>query len=110
MSQFKYTIETNDREFEVMVGWDRPLNMFFADIYDLEKSADEPIWSSMTELGLAYVCDVKMFLHKLGHVISDTCNVGVPFPLDLPELLNRREGNVTYTRSARDDGWIRVEF
>lgn len=86
MSQFYYKKDYNGFARDVMFGWDRPLKHFFATIFlhEDEPGEDEVVGTydnSSFE-------NVSTWLSKQGYTI--------PNILEARELVEKKEGNVTY--------------
>ena len=89
----RYLFENN--RYAINIGWDSPLNTFFATVFDNEHEnyLDEPLIWLGTQVG--EYPDIHQFLSTLSQKMSENGIINIAFSDDLAETIEedqRREG------------------
>jgi hypothetical protein len=89
----RYLFENN--RYAITIGWDSPLNTFFATVFDNERESEffEPLIWLGTQVG--EYPDVHQFLSTLSQKMSENDIINITFPDNLTETLesdHKREG------------------
>ena len=92
MSQVRFKTKADDnREYDVLAGWDRPLREFFMTVFVLENGveADEPYWSGLGDVDQDKATDTVLLRKSLR-------DLGIEAPPGFWERVEQREGNVMH--------------
>lgn len=92
MSQVRFKVKADDnKEYEVLAGWDRPLREFFLTVFVFEdgEEADEPYWSGLGDVDRDKMTDTVQLRKSLQ-------DLGIEAPPGFWERVELREGNVMH--------------
>ena len=89
MSQIKFDAKHNDRDVEVITGWDPPLGYFHLTIFlkNPKENEDEVIFSEFDTLG---------FCRNLKEIENVLIQFNISIPPRTLDLVREKEGSVVY--------------
>jgi hypothetical protein len=82
-------ITFKDDKYEVVTGWDPPLQYFHLTIYSLDDKDGDPVYDCLDEMDVFYRPEPDWVFEKLD-------NMGIKCPKKLKELMLLKEGNVQH--------------
>ncbi len=97
MSQIKFDTRYQDKDVEVVTGWDPPLGYYHLTVFDKDpETEDEIVYDGLGLLG---------FCRTLKTVKQALLELNIEPPPETFDLVEKREGNVIYKWSG--EGWNR---
>lgn len=73
----RHTLVGKDHNHEVVVGWDRPLESFFVQVYDKSKAGTDGeliVWKGTSYRELPDIDDVRRIAGRYAEITADTAS------------------------------------
>jgi hypothetical protein len=99
MSQIKFDTTYQDRDVEVMTGWDPPLGYYHLTVFDKDPNTDDEVcFDTFSKLG---------FCRNLNAIKQMLMELNIKPPPETFNLVEKREGNVIYKWNGEESVWTK---